>query len=56
MAIHHLCPEMEMILFPNLFDSVSGYSRPITQTITLTEQNYIQSTQLTTTKLAKTKL
>ena len=42
--------------YVDLFDSVSGYSRPVTQTITLTEQNYIQSTQLTTTKLAKSSI
>ena len=42
--------------YVDLFDSVSGYSRPATQTITLMEQNYIQSTQLTTTKLAKSSI
>lgn len=42
--------------YVDLFDSVSGYSRPATQTITLTEQNYIQSTQLATTKLAKSSI
>ena len=42
--------------YVDLFDSVSGYSKPATQTITLTEQNYIQNTQLTTTKLAKSSI